>query len=89
MNDITSQVQRYFKPKNAVRAAYRVTGSWREVSKLFGFGAPAMWRMAAKGHISRDNENRLRLALRLPPRRVLRIDQMSDETIRLYMRTRC
>lgn len=89
MNDITSQVQRYFKPKNAVRAAYRVTGSWREVSKLFGFGTPNMWRLVAlTGKIGRDNENRLRFALRLPPRRVLRIDRMSDETIRLYMETR-
>lgn len=81
--------QRYFNPTRFIRKVYRHVGSWRKVGDYIGFGEPAMWRMAAKGHISRDNENRLRFALRLPPRRILRIDQMSDETIRLYMRTRC
>ena len=79
----------YFNPKKCVLAAYSIAGTWDGVARLFGFGAPAMWRLAAKGKISVANENRLRLALRLPPRRCLRIEDMSDETIRLYMRTRC
>jgi hypothetical protein len=48
-----------------------------------------MWRLAAQGKISVANENRLRLALRLMPRRCLRIEDMSDAQIRLYMETRC
>jgi hypothetical protein len=96
MNDVEPQDEthtplrkRYFRPQNAVRAAYAITGSWRNVRDLFGFGAPSMWRMAATGKISVANENRLRLALRLMPRRCLRIENMSDAQFRLYMETRC
>ena len=79
----------YFSPRKCVRAAYSVAKTWDGVARLFGFGAPAMWRLAAQGKISVANENRLRLALRLLPRRKRRIDQLTDEQIRLYMKTRC
>ncbi len=78
----------YFDRRKTVLAAYRVAGSWEKVAKMFGFGDKSMWQQAAKGKMSVANENRMRLWLRLPPRRILRIEDMSDETIRLYMETR-
>ena len=78
-----------FRPERYLRRAYKACGSWRALSEFIGFGSPALWRAAAKGHISRDVENRLRRRLRLMPRRCRTVDDMKTDDLRWYLQTRC
>jgi len=78
-----------FEPRGLATAALAHFGTWRAVAEALGHSA-GYWNHIARGdrHMSRREENDLRLRLGLAPRGVTKIERMSKRALTRYLMQR-